>query len=91
MDNSHREDGVTAEFLRSGIDGKFKMGKWDLLPQKKDEDGKENNFAGDFRAPEMPGLQSMHILFVREHNRLADLVKKTLQNSGQGEFESKFL
>ena len=67
------------------------MGKWDLLPQKEDEDGKENNYAGDFRAPEMPGLQSMHILFVREHNRLADLVKKTLQNSGQGEFESKFL
>ena len=65
------------------------MGKWDLLPQK--EDGKENNYAGDFRAPEMPGLQSMHILFVREHNRLADLVKKTLQNSGHGEFESKFL
>ena len=67
------------------------MGKWDLLPQKEDIDGKENNYAGDFRAPEMPGLQSMHILFVREHNRLADLVKKTLQNSGQGEFESKFL
>ena len=28
-------------------------------------------FAGDFRAGEMPGLLSMHTLFVLEHNRLA--------------------
>ena len=86
MDNSHRGDGITAEFLRSGIDGKFKMGDHHLLPHK--ENG--NNYAGDFRAPEMPGLQSMHILFVREHNRIADLVKEALQNSGHGEYIKAF-
>ena len=57
------------------------MGDHHLLPHK--ENG--NNYAGDFRAPEMPGLQSMHILFVREHNRIADLVKEALQNLGHGE------
>ena len=86
MDNSHRGDGITAEFLRSHIDGKFKMGDHDLLPHKENGD----NYAGDFRAPEMPGLQSMHILFVREHNRIADLVKEALQNSGHGECIKEF-
>ena len=31
--------------------------------------------AGDVRALEMPGLATMHTLFVREHNRLCDLIK----------------
>lgn len=31
--------------------------------------------AGDARANEQPGLTAMHILWVREHNRLAELVK----------------
>ena len=31
--------------------------------------------AGDVRALEMPGLATMHALFVREHNRICDLIK----------------
>ena len=62
------------------------MGDHDLLPHIENGD----NYAGDFRATEMPGLQSMHILFVREHNRIADLVREALQNSGHGECIKEF-
>ena len=51
--------------------GKLRTGENNLLP--KDDDTTEE-IAGDVRAIEMPGLATMHTLFVREHNRLCDLI-----------------
>ncbi|NNC96062.1 MAG: T9SS type A sorting domain-containing protein [Chitinophagales bacterium] len=36
--------------------------------------------AGDIRANEQPGLTALHTLFVREHNRLCDLIRSTHPN-----------
>ena len=53
------------------VDGKLNVGANNLLPIDP-EDGVE--IAGDVRALEMPGLAAMHTLFVREHNRICDLI-----------------
>ena len=49
----------------------MRTGENNLLP--KDDDTTEE-IAGDVRAIEMPGLATMHTLFVREHNRICDLI-----------------
>lgn len=76
--NVYGSDQERADALRTFEGGKLKTSDGDLLPFN--EDGLENAggtssslfLAGDIRANENVALTSMHTLFVREHNRLAD-------------------
>ena len=61
-------DQDTADSLREFVGGRLSITDDGLLPT--DEEG--NIMAGDIRAAENLALTSMHALFVREHNRLAD-------------------
>ena len=61
--------------------GKLKTGENNLLP--KFDSGIA--IAGDVRAREMPGLAAMHTIFLREHNRLCDLLKMDTRTSGWGD------
>ena len=70
--NVYGSDEDTGDLLRSFEDGKLEEGSNRLLPKSI---GSGNFFAGDTRAREMPGLASMHTLFMREHNRICDLIK----------------
>ena len=58
--------------LRSFTGGKLKTSGDNLLPT----DEKGNFMAGDKRVNEQPGLTSLHTLFMREHNRMADQIAK---------------
>ena len=51
--------------------GKLALEDNSLLPKL----GGEDRRAGDVRAREMPGLATMHTLFVREHNKICDALK----------------
>jgi len=61
--------------------GKLKVGANNLLP--KFDAGVA--IAGDVRAREMPGLATMHTLFLREHNRLCDILEQDSRTSGWGD------
>ena len=84
--NVYGSDAARAAALRTFVDGKLETSSNGLLPGLNDA-GEENDdpfrrnpsdlfLAGDVRANEQIGLSATHALFVREHNRLADLIKQ---------------
>lgn len=80
--NVYGSDEQRAAALRTFSGGKLKTSQGDLLPFN--EDGLPNGggtganlfLAGDVRANEQIGLTAMHTLWVREHNRLAEMIAR---------------
>ena len=61
--------------LRSFEDGKMLVSEGNLLPRILND--RFNLFdAGDIRANENVVLTTLHTLFIREHNRIAEEIKK---------------
>ena len=56
---------------------KLDSGAGDLLPPGPDPG---TRVAGDVRSGEMPGLSSMHTLWVREHNRVAAAIRGSVDD-----------
>lgn len=69
--NVYGSDEETASLLRTFVGGRLDsemVGDKETMPTE--EDG--GLLGGDIRAEENPGLSSLHTLFIREHNRIAD-------------------
>ena len=74
-------DAETADLLRAHIGGRMETSTGDLLPLNS-----EGFFeAGDIRANENAALTSMHTLWVREHNRIADEIAASDSTLGDEE------
>ena len=73
--NVYGSDEQTARCLRSFQNGKLLVDENNLLPTAGASAGGFGVQAGDARAPEMPALSAMHALWMREHNRICDLLK----------------
>ncbi|MCA9780597.1 MAG: peroxidase family protein, partial [Candidatus Eremiobacteraeota bacterium] len=78
-------DQSRADALRSFQGGRMKTSEGDLLPYNTDGLANENPtrrpveslfLAGDVRANENVALSSLHTVFMREHNRLADEISQ---------------
>jgi hypothetical protein len=72
-------DVTTAASLRTFVGGKMKTSAGNLLPI---DPASGLPMAGDIRAAENPDLQSLQVLFVREHNNIATQVAKQNPNFG---------
>lgn len=66
--NIYGSDQETSDRLRDFSGGKLTVNESGMMP--KNDDG--HYMSGDVRANENAGLTSMHTLWVREHNRVAD-------------------
>jgi hypothetical protein len=89
-------DRIRAEALRTNDGtGRLKMSFWGLLPFNTEglpnaggDDDPTLILAGDVRANEHVALTALHTLFVREHNLLAYVIRKTNQwMSGDAVYE----